>query len=203
AVFMDEFGWRYLFQNEPFVPGAKTLEMNDKRAVIVGLCKCDPTFMTFPILYCTYTQAVQFIPQERKTLSFVLAKADDGVSPAEVCRRVNDQTGFKALTDDEFFWTTIGYYLKRTGIPINFGITVALGFFVGCAIAGQTFYLFTVENLKQFGALKAMGVSNLRLVGMSLLQALVVGAVGYGLGVGGAALFGVVMAAVAKTVPPA
>ena len=82
--------------------------------------------------------------------------------------------------------------MKRTGIPINFGITVVLGFVVGCAIAGQTFYLFTIENLKQFGSLKAMGVSNLRLVGMILLQALVVGVIGYGLGVGGAALFGYV-----------
>jgi putative ABC transport system permease protein len=32
-------------------------------------------------------------------------------------------------------------------------------------VAGQTFYLFTIENLKQFGALKAMGVTNLRLIG--------------------------------------
>jgi putative ABC transport system permease protein len=202
AVFIDEFGWRYLFGNEPFVPGAKTLEMNDKRAVVVGLCKCNPTFMTFPILYCTYTQAVQFIPQERKTLSFVLAKVDDGVSEAEVGRRVKDQTGLKALTNDEFFWTTIGYYLRRTGIPINFGITVGLGFVVGCAIAGQTFYLFTVENLKQFGALKAMGVGNGRLVGMILLQALVVGVIGYGIGVGGAALFGYVFERVVTGAPP-
>ena len=43
-------------------------------------------------------------------------------------------------------------------------------------------------------ALEAMGVSNLRLTGMSLLQALVVG---------GAACFGLLMEAVAKTVPPA
>src|SRR5205814_261513 len=111
---------------------------------------------------------------------FVLAKADDGVTEAEVGRRIADQTGMKALTNDEFFWTTIGYYLKRTGIPINFGITVALGFFVGCAIAGQTFYLFTVENLKQFGALKAMGVGNGRLLRMILLRALVGRVVGSG-----------------------
>jgi len=136
-------------------------------------------------------------------LSFVLAKAEDDVPVGEVCRRIADQTGFKALTDDEFFWATIGYYLKRTGIPINFGITVALGFFVGCAIAGQTFYLFTIENLKQFGALKAMGVNNLRLVRMILLQALVVGVIGYGIGVGGAALFGYVFERAVKTAPPA
>ena len=203
AVIMDEFGWRYLYGKEPFTPG-KTIEMNDKRAVIVGLAKCSPTFQTFPILYCTYTQAVKYVPQERKTLTFILAKADDGITPEELCRRIDDQTGdLQALTDDQFFWTTIGYYLKRTGIPINFGITVALGFFVGCAIAGQTFYLFTIENLKQFGSLKAMGVSNGRLVRMIMLQALVVGTIGYGLGVGGAALFGVVFEKLVTNAPPA
>ena len=46
-----------------------------------------------------------------------------------------------------------------------------LGFLVGTAIAGQTFYNFTLENLKQFGALKAMGATNVRIVGMILLQA--------------------------------
>jgi putative ABC transport system permease protein len=98
---------------------------------------------------------------------------------------------------------TIGYYLKRTGIPINFGITVMLGFVVGCAIAGQTFYLFTLENLKQFGSLKAMGVSNFRIVGMVMLQALVVGVIGYGLGIGGAAAFGLVFERFVKSAPSA
>jgi putative ABC transport system permease protein len=203
AVIMDEFGWRYLWPNDPFTPG-RTIEMNDKRAVVVGLCKCNPTFQTFPILYCTYSQAVKFVPQERKTLTFVLAKAADGVAPEELGGRINREVGgLKALTNDQFFWTTIEYYMKRTGIPINFGITVALGFFVGCAVAGQTFYLFTIENIKQFGALKAMGVSNLRLVGMIMLQALVVGVIGYGLGVGGAALFGYVFERVVTNAPPA
>ncbi len=77
-----------------------------------------------------------------------------------------------------------------TGIPINFGITAFLGFLVGTAIAGQTFYNFTLENLRQFGALKAMGATNFRIVSMILLQALIVGLLGYGLGVGLASVFG-------------
>jgi putative ABC transport system permease protein len=202
AVFMDEFGWRYLFKDEPFKPG-KTIEMNDRRAVIVGLCHCYPTFQTFPILYGTYSQVVQFVPQERKTLTFILAKAAPTISPEDLCTRITEQTGMRAETNDQFFWTTIKYYLQRTGIPINFGITVMLGFVVGCAIAGQTFYLFTIENIKQFGALKAMGVSNIRLIGMIMLQALLVGVIGYGLGIGGAAAFGYIFSNFVKSVPPA
>ncbi|MGL4463121.1 MAG: FtsX-like permease family protein [Planctomycetia bacterium] len=202
AVIMDEGGWNYLWPETPFAPG-KILEMNDKRAVIVGLCKASPTFQTFPIVYARYSQAIGFTPRERKVLSFVLAEPQPGLDPLVVARRIEEQTGLGALHRDEFFWRTIGYYMRRTGIPINFGITIALGFIVGSAIAGQTFYLFTIENLKQFGSLKAMGVSNLRLVGMIMLQAAVVGLLGYGLGIGMATMFGIVMGAAAKSVPPA
>lgn len=94
-----------------------------------------------------------------------------------------------ALTRDGFFWKTIDYFLSSTGIPINFGITIALGFIVGVAVSGQTFYLFTLENLRQFGSLKAMGVTNRRLIGMVLLQATTVGCIGYALGLGLTALF--------------
>lgn len=202
AVIMDLAGWNYLWPGEPFTPG-KVFEMNDRRAVIVGLCKASPTFQTFPIVYARYSQATLFVPRERKLMSFVLAQNSPDVPAAEVCDRIRAQTGLAALTRHDFAWKTINYYLKRTGIPINFGITVALGFFVGSAIAGQTFYLFTLENLKQFGALKAMGVSNLRIVGMILLQGLLVGVIGYCLGIGLAAGFGELMAIVVKTVPPA
>ncbi|HEX3656404.1 MAG TPA: ABC transporter permease [Pirellulales bacterium] len=189
SIIMDEAGYRLLWPGQPLLPG-KSFEMNDRRAIVVGVCKSRRTFMTFPIVYTRYSQATLFIPAERKVLSFVLTSPVPGISSEEVCERIDNQTGLKALTRDQFMETTIIYYLKKTGIPMNFGITVLLGFIVGTAISGQTFYLFTIENLKQFGALKAMGATNMRLVGMILLQAVVVGVVGYGLGVGAAAIFG-------------
>ena len=60
---------------------------------------------------------------------------------------------------------------------------------VGTVVAGQTFYLFTLENLKQFGALKAIGVTNGRLIGMILLQAFTAASLGFALGTGMAATF--------------
>jgi putative ABC transport system permease protein len=190
AIIMDEAGYRQLWPNEPFRAG-RTFEMNDRRAVIVGVCKSRKTFMTFPIIYTRYSQAISFIPFERKVLSFVLANPSPGVSAEEVCRRIEAQTELQAHTREEFEWKTIWYYMKRTGIPFNFGTVVLLGFIVGAAICGQTFYMFTLENLKQFGALKAMGAKNGQLVMMILLQAFIVGSIGYGLGVGMAAtIFG-------------
>lgn len=189
AVFMDERGVKQLWPDDPFRLG-RVFEMNDRRAVLVGICRASQTFQTFPVVYTRYSQAVQFIPRERKVLTFVLAQNEPDVPAEEVCRRIKQQTGLQALTREDFIWATINYYLRRTGIPINFGITVLLGFVVGLAIAGQTFYLFTVENLRQFGTLKAIGLSNARILLMILSQATVVGVIGYFIGVGFAGSFG-------------
>jgi putative ABC transport system permease protein len=168
----------------------RDLEMNDRRAVIVAVCEATRTFQSNAVFYTTYSRAKQYAPQERKVLSYILAKTEPGLAPEAVAKRITEQTDLGAKTSDEFTWMTIDYYLKYTGIPINFGITAVLGFLVGTAIAGQTFYNFTLENLRQFGALKAMGATNFTIVRMILLQATIVGLLGYGIGVGAASLFG-------------
>lgn len=189
AVIIDEAGYKRIWPDEPYRLG-RVFEMNDRRAVVVGITKARKTFQSFPILYTRYSQAIRFAPPERKVLSFVLANPQPDVTADELAERIQAQTGLLALSQQAFIWKTIGYYLEKTGIPVNFGITVLLGFFVGTAIAGQTFYLFTVENIRQFGALKAMGTSNRTILLMVLSQALHVGVIGYGVGIGLAAAFG-------------
>jgi putative ABC transport system permease protein len=167
-----------------------TIELNDHRGIVVGICRVSRTFQSQPVVYTTYSRATTFAPRERKLLSFVLAEAKEGVPPDELCARISRETGLGAYTQRGFIDKTWTYFFKNTGIPINFGISVALGFIVGTAIAGQTFYSFTLENLRQFGALKAMGAANQMLLRMILLQSVLVGVIGYGLGVGVACVFG-------------
>ncbi|HTF89814.1 MAG TPA: ABC transporter permease [Planctomycetota bacterium] len=198
AVIIDVNGARGKLARPPTVEGGErtplrigdTLELNDHRAVVVGLCEVTRTFQSQPTVYTTYSRATQFAPKERRLLSFILVKPKPDEDPAALCTRIQAQTGLLAITRPDFQWTTVKYYMKYTGIPINFGIAVLLGFLVGTVIAGQTFYNFTLDNLKQFGALKAMGASNLTLLRMILVQALTAGSIGYGLGVGLASLFG-------------
>jgi putative ABC transport system permease protein len=188
AVIVDKAGYEYMWPGEPYILG-REFQLNDRRAVLVGVCKASAPFQTLPILYSRYSVASGYVPKERNLMTFVLAQPAEGHDVHEVCRNIEGQTGLQALTQDQFYWKTVRYFLSSTGIPVNFGITILLGFIVGAATTGQTFYLFTIENLKQFGSLKAMGVSNPRLVGMILLQAIVVGVLGYGLGLGLTAIF--------------
>ena len=198
GVIVDEVGARTRLARPSATPGGPsdplkvgdTLELNDHRAVVVGICRVQRTFQSQPVVYTTYSRATQYAPMERKLLSFILVgcKRDEDVH--EVCDRIRRATGLAAVTREDFKWQTVRYFLKYTGIPVNFGIAVALGFLVGTVIAGQTFHNFTLDNLRQFGALKAMGARTGTLLRMIVLQALLVGVIGYGLGVGLASFVG-------------
>ena len=188
AIILDLAGYQFLWPNQPITAG-RVLELNDHRAIIVGVADNKPPFQTTPVVFTQYSNAMGFIGQTRKQLSYVLVKSQPGTSPHQITAAISQQTGLQALTKEEFTWKTIQYILQRTGIPINFGITIALGFIVGAAITGQTFYLFMTENLKQFAALKAIGVTNGVILRMVMLQGLVVGTIGYSLGIALAAIF--------------
>lgn len=189
AVVLDQ--WAVERMGGPTVVTVGTVfELNDKLARIVAIAKTQKSFTNIPVVYTTYERAIHYVPRERRTLSYVLAKAKDEIPVEEVIQRIRSQTGLGAFTAEDFGMKTIVWVLKNTGIGINFGTTILLGFIVGMAIAGQTFYLFTVENLRQFGALKAMGTSTFTLARMITLQAFTVGLTGYGVGVGLATLFG-------------
>jgi putative ABC transport system permease protein len=190
AILIDEAGFRLLWPGEPLQVG-KTVEIHEQRAVVVGICKASATFiLSNPIVYTRFSQASAYAPRERNSISFILAQNEPTLSTSDVARRVELQTGLRALPREQFAWHTIMYYLARTGVAMNFATTVLLGVVIGSAIAGQMFHTFTIENMRQFGTLKALGLSDRRLVAMILFQALWVGAIGYGLGVGCAALFG-------------
>lgn len=172
------------------VPGVgDEVEINDRRVRIAAVSDNPRPFISQPIIYTTFSRARLMAPPERRTVSFVLAGLAEGASLESVRSELAEQTGLAAYTRRGFCWRTIGYYLRNTGIPVNFGVTVLLGCVVGIAITGQTFYLFILDNLKNLAALKAMGANNRQMVRMVLLQAGLVGVQGYAIGIGLTALF--------------
>jgi putative ABC transport system permease protein len=181
SVILDKAGYLMLFPGEELKLG-RTLELNDRLVTIVGISDAMPAFVSFPIIHARYAEALAFQGRQRQQLSFVLVRGKPGVDPTELAARISNMTGLKALTTRQFQAASMRYYLANTGIPVNFGITIAVATIVGLVVSGQTFYLFTVENLRQFGALKAIGVTNFRMLGMIVLQATLVWFVGFSFG---------------------
>lgn len=166
------------------------LELNDRRARVVGLFKATRNFVLQPQIFTTYSNGLKFVPKGRKNLGYILVKSKDGIDHKDLTEEIERVTGLMALTKEDFKNKNLDHWMKSTGIAINFGISVLLGFVVGAAVAGQTFYGFVLENLKYYAVLKAMGATNALLIRLVLSQALIVGFIGYGLGVGITALFG-------------
>jgi putative ABC transport system permease protein len=106
AIVIDKAGYLLLFPGEPLQIG-RTLEMNDHKAVIVGISDASAPFVSYPVIHTRYSQAVNFVGRERTQLSYVLARFSPDVSTEEVTRRIEAQTGLRARTTDQFQWDCI------------------------------------------------------------------------------------------------
>lgn len=178
--------------DKPLVPlhVGEQLELNDRRANVVGICDITRPFLEQPVIFTTYLRATSWSPYERKELSFIIVKSDGTVPPKELCKKIAATTGLAAYTQEDFETITLDYYLKYTGIPINFGLAVFLGMLIGAAIAGQIFYNFVSDNIKYLALFSIMGAQRELLAKMTFLQALWVAVLGWGIGTGLAALIG-------------
>lgn len=172
---------QYRKLNSPAV--GTTFEINDHRAVVVGITKglVNGLFGT-PTLYTTYTRAISDLPTTRFTISYVLVEPKS-VKDIPLIKKQVTAFGYTALTQSEFITKNKNYYLYQTGLGMNVLIMTLISFIVGLSIAGQTFYTFVLENIEEFGALKAIGAQKHELIKMILFQSAVVGFLGYGFGV--------------------
>src|SRR5262249_31808138 len=125
SVVIDKAGYVLLFPSEPLQLG-RTLELNHHKATILGISHASPPFVRWPVMHARYSEAVNFVGRERTQLSYVLVRPQPGVDAKELCARIDAQTGLRARTSDQFRWDCIRYYLKNTGIPVNFGITITI-----------------------------------------------------------------------------
>ena len=188
SIAINPAGFRLLFPGAELDVG-REIELNDRRAKIAAIVDSSPAFAANLTIYCRYSLATAYTNPGRNVMSFIMAKSSDRESPEVVAARIADRTGLKAITSEAFRRESIGYLLANTGIPVSFGTVVVLGAIIGVAIVGLTFNQFIMENLKQYAALKAIGIRNSRLLAMTVCQAMFVAVIGYGFGLGAVSMF--------------
>lgn len=164
-------------------------EMNDRRAIIVGIAKVTQGVGGATYIFTTWDRAKEYAPLQRKMLTHILAAPEPGRPIVEVIQAITRETGLKAVTEDEFKRMSMRWMIFNTPIPFVVGLIVCIGFIIGLGVSGQTFYNFVMENSRYLGVLKAMGASNLKLALMIVVQAGIVGFAGFGLGVGVMSVF--------------
>ncbi len=164
--------------------------INDQDARVVGTYRASKSFFWEPVVYTTYSRALRYAPRERKLLTYVMVKLRPGVDVDAAAAAIREATGLEARTNAQFAKLTADYILKETGILVNFGLAVGLGFVIGALVSGQMLYNFTLDNIRHFGALRAMGAGDFTLLKMIFTQSVTVGALGYGVGIGAGSLLG-------------
>jgi putative ABC transport system permease protein len=135
-------------------------------------------------VFTSFHAAQDIDPFNRDRTEFIVARVTPGYDPKEVVGRLRDIANVDVYDRDSFSLKTRLYWTWETGIGIGFGITVLLAIVVGVVIVSQTIYSATIEHLREFGTLKAIGATNRDVYAIILKQALINAALGYLLGLG-------------------
>lgn len=188
AVVLDIAGFHNIFPNTTPQTGM-IVEIGQERGVVAGICHIGASWSGLPRVYTKRSRAVKMARETINPVSYVLVRSQSSASASEVAARITATTGFKARTHRDFAADTQNWILKYSGIAENFGITILMGVVIGVAIVGQTFYMFSLENLKQFATLKAIGIANSEILKMITVQAVFVSVMGYCIGIGAANVF--------------
>jgi len=98
----------------------------------------------------------------------------------EILSRVKDVDAF---TTREFSEMTEHYWMFTTGAGVAVLLAAALGLFVGFVVVTQTIYATTMDHIREFGTLKAMGAPNSYVYKVIVQQAAIAAVMGYALGI--------------------
>ncbi len=169
------------------------LLLNDHRAKVVALARLSPRFISRATAYSTYSLARAMMPPQRHTLSYVLVKAAPGMAAESLAAEIQERTGLRARTRDQFAGDTETYYWEVTGVIARIVFMVGVATIVGACVSGLLLYVFTNENARYYATFKALGAGTRTILGMVVAQAALSGAVGLGLGLGASALMGLLI----------
>lgn len=176
-------------------------EVTGVRAHVVAMTQGIRSFTTSPIVFTDMRTARSFMPGlGGNAVTYVLVKVKGGESVAAVKARINALPHLAAYTTSEISKRTRTYWSERTGVGAGFFTTAVLGVIVGFVVVGQILYSGTLQYIREYGTLKAMGARNSAVVRVILLQAMISAAIGFVLGSGLAYLMQMAMAKANLTV---
>jgi putative ABC transport system permease protein len=160
------------------------VEIGRRRARIVGFTHGIRSFTTSPFVYTTFKNSLNYTnPVSKESdLSYILLKAAPGVSPQQLkktlLQRVSD---VDIYTTSEFSQRTRFYWMFTTGAGLAVLTAAIMGLIVGVAVVAQTIYAATMDHIREYGTLKAIGATNSYLYRVLIEQAVWSAVLGYAL----------------------
>lgn len=157
-------------------------EINGSQVKVVGLTQGLKSITTAPYVFASYNIAKTFNPYFRDPV-FILIKIRSGEKVEEVAQRIRDHVkDVDVYTQASLSAKTRWYWTVATGMGMGFLVTAIVGFVVGMVVVSQTIYSSTIEHLREFGTLKAIGATNWAIYKIILEQATVNALIGFTVG---------------------
>jgi len=163
----------------PFAVG-EYREYLGQRMKIVGRTRDALSFSTTPISFMDFSRAQKLAYQTlaNKT-TYVLVKLAPGADLESVRAEIRRRLPYNDVyTKNEWAKRSRAYWVESTGLGLNMMLTVFLGCLVGVVVVAQTLYTSTMEHIKEFGTVKAIGGGNgdiYRILGKQAAIAAVIG----------------------------
>jgi putative ABC transport system permease protein len=158
-------------------------EVNGYRAHVVGFTQGIHAFTTSPYVFTTFKNALDYTGFDDDQVNFVLVKAAPGVDvkrlKADLQARLPDNDVYETA---EFSAMTRHYWMFTTGAGVAVLMAAVLGLIVGIAVVAQTIYATTMDHIREYGTLKAMGAPNRYVMGVIMKQAAMAAVMGYAIG---------------------
>ena len=161
------------------------VEIGGHRARVVGLTRGIRTFTTAPPVFASFKRAQDYTGIAEDETMYLLGRIAPDASSDEVVGRLRQRlTDVEVRTADSWRRGQEAYWMFGTGAGITVLIAAGLGLLVGVVVVAQTIYAATVDHLREYGTLKAMGATNAYLYRVILQQAALSALAGYGIGIG-------------------
>lgn len=179
AVIMDE-----LYRQKLGVTRVgEVFEIGGYRARVVGFTRGIRSFTTSPYVFTSFKNAQDFTGLREDQTYFILVKVAPGANREQVRRALLDHvTDVQVFTSGEFSRMTTFYWMFTTGAGVAVLIAAALGLVVGFVVVAQTIYATTMDHIREYGTLKAMGAPNSYVYKVIMKQAAISAVIGYALG---------------------
>jgi putative ABC transport system permease protein len=161
----------------------EVFEIAGRRARVVGFTDGIRSFTTSPYVFTSFKNAQNYTPVREDQALYMLVRAAPGADVRELQRELQSRlSDVDVHTTAEFSRKTAFYWMFTTGAGIAVLLAAVLGLIVGVVVVAQTIYATTMDHLREFGTLKAMGASNRYIYRVIFQQAVISALIGYALG---------------------
>ena len=158
-------------------------EIGGHRARVVGFTRGIRSFTTSPYVFTSFKNAQNYTRVREDQTMFILVKVAPEANLEQVRRSLLDSVkDVEVYTTGEFSRMTTFYWMFTTGAGVAVLIAAVLGLVVGFVVVAQTIYATTMDHIREYGTLKAMGAPNSYVYKVIMKQAAISAVIGYGLG---------------------